>query len=230
MPMQGIYDERAGGAFGVSLFAAGFTSTDASPETLCEIGSTDESAALLPPRRNTAAFGASRVTWSPGYLLLVRVDAVPKRRTYESLAIARVVLACVVHIFVDRFVVNDGAHSVETASTRPHPCFHLLAGLERHDPLAFDGYPLPCSRVPAHSCFSKLDLEHAEVSQFDPAFLNERVNERIKRSLDQLFSTQQGKIDLLCDPYDYVFFCHVFFSRSDQPIGDCPSQSSLSVA
>jgi hypothetical protein len=68
--------------------------------------------------------------------------------------------------------------------------------------------PFARARVPSHAGLSFLDLEHPEISQFDPPLTDERLDQGVKRPLHQFLRAKLGEIDLFGDGPDDVFLGH----------------------
>jgi hypothetical protein len=68
--------------------------------------------------------------------------------------------------------------------------------------------PFARAGVPSHASLSFLDLEHPEISQFDPPLTNERLDQGVERPLHQFLRAKLGEIDLFGDGPDDVFLGH----------------------
>jgi hypothetical protein len=97
----------------------------------------------------------------------------------------------------------------------PNAHFHFLAWLERHNAFCLYRNLLSGSGVPGFSGFPFFDLKHAEITQFDPPFPHQHIDQGIKRALHQFPRAKLRKIDLLGNGPDDIFFGHGSDAPSD---------------
>src|SRR6516162_6167315 len=90
----------------------------------------------------------------------------------------------------------------------PHLFFHLLARLEGNDVLLGDENLVAGSWIAGFSCRPLLDFENAEIAQFDPAILNQRLDNRVEGLLDDLLGLQLRHSDFIGNGFDDFFFSH----------------------
>jgi len=78
---------------------------------------------------------------------------------------------------------------------------------------------LASARIPGHSGIPFFDLEHAEISQLDPALANQCFDEGVECLLHQLLGSELRQFELLGDRANDVFLGHCFGA----PHGLCDS-------
>ena len=112
---------------------------------------------------------------------------------------------------VARLVVGLGLGRLAACRRCPivaNPFLHLLARLERHDVLGLHGNRLSGPRVAGQPGLALLDLEDAEVPQFDPPVANQGLDQGLECPLHEHPGAKLGKIDLFRDRPDDVFLGH----------------------
>jgi hypothetical protein len=88
------------------------------------------------------------------------------------------------------------------------PFFHLLARLESHHKLFWDKDFLARAGIACLASRPPLNLKDAEVPQFDPLFLDKRLDDSIERFLDDLLRLQLRETNFLGNGLYDLFFGH----------------------
>ena len=90
-----------------------------------------------------------------------------------------------------------------------NPLFHLLAGFERNHELLWHKDFIASSWIAGLACRPPFYFEHAEISQLDAMVLDQRLNDRVKRLLDDLFRLKLGEPNLFGDGFNDLFLGHL---------------------
>jgi len=96
----------------------------------------------------------------------------------------------------------------------PDFSFHFLARLERHNKLGRNIHLATSSWVPCPPCCSHLDFEHSEVAKLDSSIFHKRLDDRVKRLLDDFFRLQLRQTQLVRNRLNDLFLRHVLCSRT----------------
>ena len=86
--------------------------------------------------------------------------------------------------------------------------FHFLAGLERHYVLLRHIDAVVGSGVARAPRLASTDLEYAEITQLYSTIFDERVDDGVKRPLDDFLRFQLRQIGAIGNPPDYLFLGH----------------------
>ena len=118
-------------------------------------------------------------------------------------------LAMGVHLTVIAGGPNTGVCGMMMLHVEPTDTFfHLLAGLEGDDVFGLDVDPFSGPWIASLAWLAFLHLENAEVSQFDPALFQERVDNGVEGLLDNLFGFQLRQAELFGYLLDDLFLGH----------------------
>jgi hypothetical protein len=87
--------------------------------------------------------------------------------------------------------------------------FHLLAGFEGNHELLWYKDFIASSWIAGLPGCPPFYFEHPEISQFDPMVLDQRLNDCVKRLLDDLFRLKLGEPNLFGDGFNDLFLGHL---------------------
>src|SRR5262249_22179194 len=90
----------------------------------------------------------------------------------------------------------------------PDPLRHFPPGLEGDDQFGRDLYAFAGVRVACLPGLALLDLKHPEIAKLDAAFLQQRLRDTVKYTLDDLLSLQLGEARPVGDGLGHVFLGH----------------------
>src|SRR4051812_16414204 len=82
------------------------------------------------------------------------------------------------------------------------PLFHLFARLERDHEFLWDEHFVARSRVTSFACGSAFYFKNAEISQLDAVVLDQGLDDRIERLLDDFLGLELGQPNLFGDSFD----------------------------
>jgi len=86
--------------------------------------------------------------------------------------------------------------------------FHLLAGLECDDELFWDKYFFARTGVAGFPCGTPFYLKYAEIPEFDPLVLDQRIDDGIEGLLHDFLGLQLSQTDLFGNGLNNFFLRH----------------------
>ena len=117
-----------------------------------------------------------------------------------------------VRVIAVRFGVvgrRPAARPVGHSGHDPDPLFHFLTGLEGDDVFGLDVDLGPGPRIAGLAGLPPLDLEDAEVPQFDSTFFDQRLHDRVEGPLDDLLGLELRQVGAFGNLFDDFFLGHV---------------------